>query len=97
MTHTEYVAAYRVAEKKAVDAGFKREKGKGYWKAVHAFCDANGIKLPTTRKAKAEPKVKVKVAAPKAESPKDRKNRLERERRARAKAAKDLGGDGDPK
>lgn len=90
LTHTEYMRALRAAQKEAIAAGFTHEPGKGYWKALHAYCDAHKIKTPATRAAKVLPAA-AKVAAPvvKAaeESPRDRKNRLERERRARVKAA----------
>jgi uncharacterized protein YdbL (DUF1318 family) len=41
------------AEKAAKEAGFSGEPGKGYWKAVRAYCEAKGITYPV-RKAKAK-------------------------------------------
>jgi len=55
LTHAEYVAAYRVAARKAIERGFTAPAGKGYWKALHAFCDREKIKLPTQRKARVLP------------------------------------------
>lgn len=53
------------AEKAAKEAGFTGERGKGYWKAVHAFCEAHGIAYPEKGAAKprtSKPKARKQVA-----------------------------------
>ena len=42
--------AHRVAEKKAIEAGFKHKPGKGYHHALHLFCDKHGISYASTAK-----------------------------------------------
>jgi hypothetical protein len=49
------------AEKAAKEAGFKGEPGRGYWKAVHAFCTKKGIPYPEAKTRKPRQKTVKKV------------------------------------